>query len=170
LDRCVPRRGCAVIPSWRLPGAVVDANESPFSATARAVRDELNLSVKPGRLLVVDWVPPSPDRIEGPLFVYNGATLSPDQAAAITSPPPAKLSGGSQEVPARRAIHCSSRFLAAVGASKRVLCRGRADADEIRADRVAYPLVRAPHELTEVQPSGGGSAGSNPAGGTRSER
>lgn len=74
-------------PYWLLPGAVVRANESPFSAAARAIRYELDLPVKPGRLLVVDWVPPGPDRIEGLLFVYDGATLSPEQSAAITLPP-----------------------------------------------------------------------------------
>jgi DNA-binding transcriptional MerR regulator/ADP-ribose pyrophosphatase YjhB (NUDIX family) len=74
-------------PFWLLPGGVVRADESPFSGTARAVRDELGLPLEIGRLLVVDWVPPSPDRIEGLLFVYDGATLSPDQSAAITLPP-----------------------------------------------------------------------------------
>lgn len=71
---------------WLLPGTVVDANESPLAATERAVHHELGLPLKPGRLLVVDWVPPSPDRIEGLLFVYDGSTLSSDQSAAITLP------------------------------------------------------------------------------------
>jgi DNA-binding transcriptional MerR regulator/ADP-ribose pyrophosphatase YjhB (NUDIX family) len=74
-------------PFWLLPGAVVGADESPCSAAARAIHHELGLSIKPGRLLVVDWVPPGRDRIEGLLFVYNGATLSAEQAAAITLPP-----------------------------------------------------------------------------------
>jgi DNA-binding transcriptional MerR regulator len=74
-------------PYWLLPGAVVRSDESPFSAATRAIRDELDLPIKPGRLLVVDWVPPGPDRIEGLLFVYDGATLSPEQSATITLPP-----------------------------------------------------------------------------------
>lgn len=73
-------------PYWLLPGAVAGADESPFSAAARAIRDELGLSIKPGRLLVVDWVPPGPDRIEGLLFVYDGTTLSPEQSAEINLP------------------------------------------------------------------------------------
>jgi ADP-ribose pyrophosphatase YjhB (NUDIX family)/DNA-binding transcriptional MerR regulator len=73
-------------PFWLLPGAVVGADESPHSAAARALHAELGLSIKPGRLLVVDWVPAGRDRIEGLLFVYNGATLSPEQSAAITLP------------------------------------------------------------------------------------
>lgn len=72
--------------SWQLPGAVVDADESPFSATIRATRDKLGLRIRPGRLLVVDWVPPDPNRIEGVMFVYEGPTPSPDQLAAITLP------------------------------------------------------------------------------------
>ncbi|MBP1159971.1 DNA-binding transcriptional MerR regulator/ADP-ribose pyrophosphatase YjhB (NUDIX family) [Rhodococcus sp. PvR099] len=71
---------------WQLPGVVVEADESPFVATARAIRHELGLSVKPGRLLVTDWVAPSPNRIEGLLFVYDGAVLSSDQSAAIVLP------------------------------------------------------------------------------------
>jgi DNA-binding transcriptional MerR regulator/ADP-ribose pyrophosphatase YjhB (NUDIX family) len=73
-------------PHWLLPGGVVAADESPLAATERAIRHELGLPLEPGRLLVVDWVPPSPDRIEGLLFVYDGATLSSDQSAAIALP------------------------------------------------------------------------------------
>jgi 8-oxo-dGTP diphosphatase len=72
---------------WQLPAGVVDADESHLTATERALSRELGLSIKPGRLLVVDWVPPSPNRIEGLLFVYDGATLSSDQSSAITLPP-----------------------------------------------------------------------------------
>ncbi|MDT5104102.1 MAG: hypothetical protein QOI25_1615 [Mycobacterium sp.] len=58
-----------------------------MTATERALSRELGLSIKPGRLLVVDWVPPSPNRIDGLLLVYDGATLSSDQSSAITLPP-----------------------------------------------------------------------------------
>jgi DNA-binding transcriptional MerR regulator/ADP-ribose pyrophosphatase YjhB (NUDIX family) len=73
-------------PYWQLPGAVVGADESPLTATERAIRHELSLSTKPGRLLVADWVAPSPNRIEGLLFVYDGAVLSADQADSIKLP------------------------------------------------------------------------------------
>ncbi|MDT5292004.1 MAG: 8-oxo-dGTP diphosphatase [Mycobacterium sp.] len=72
---------------WQLPGGIVDADESPLTAAERALGRELGLSIKPGRLLVVDWVPPSPNRIEGLLFVYDGATLSSDEWSAISLPP-----------------------------------------------------------------------------------
>lgn len=73
-------------PYWQLPGVVVEADESPLAATARALRDELGLPVAPGRLLVTDWVAPSANRIEGLLFVYDGGVLSSDQSAAIVLP------------------------------------------------------------------------------------
>ena len=71
---------------WKLPGAVVDADESPFAATARVIRDELSLSADPGRLLAIDWVPPDPNRIEGLVFVYDGGILSAGQTAHIALP------------------------------------------------------------------------------------
>jgi DNA-binding transcriptional MerR regulator/ADP-ribose pyrophosphatase YjhB (NUDIX family) len=75
-------------PHWQLPGGVVDADESPLAATTRSVRRELGLTVVPGRLLAVDWVPPSPGRIEGLLFIYDGPTLSSEQIESIVLPLP----------------------------------------------------------------------------------
>src|SRR5690606_4303849 len=70
-------------PRWLLPGVVVGADESPFAAAARAVRHELGPSVEPGRLLVVDRVPPGPGRIEGLLLVYDGAPLPSEEEIAL---------------------------------------------------------------------------------------
>lgn len=42
---------------WEVPGGAVDADESPYDAAMRELKEELGLSVSPGRLLVVDWVP-----------------------------------------------------------------------------------------------------------------
>ncbi|GAA0943357.1 hypothetical protein GCM10009559_40180 [Pseudonocardia zijingensis] len=113
-------------PYWLLPGAVVRTDESPFSAAARAVRDELDLPVEPGRLLVVDWVPPGPDRIEGLLFVYDGPTLSSEQAAAITLPPE-ELRGWAwctdEELQDRLPAHMLRRTRAA--------CRARAEGETL---------------------------------------
>lgn len=60
---------------WELPGGSVDADESPYDAAVREVNEELGLSVAPGRLLVVDWVPPRANRTEGVMFVYDGGVL-----------------------------------------------------------------------------------------------
>lgn len=44
------------------------------------------MSVSPGRLLVVDWVPPRPGRTEGVMFVFDGGGLSRTQTAEIVVP------------------------------------------------------------------------------------
>jgi 8-oxo-dGTP pyrophosphatase MutT (NUDIX family) len=71
---------------WELPGGAVDADESPFDAAVRELKEELGLSVTPGRLLVVDWVPPREGRTEGVMFVYDGGVLDPARALDIRLP------------------------------------------------------------------------------------
>ena len=60
---------------WEVPGGCVEADESPYDAAVREVKEELGLSIAPGRLLVADWVPPRPDRTEGVIFVYDGGIV-----------------------------------------------------------------------------------------------
>lgn len=72
---------------WELPGGCVEANESPHAAAVREVREELGLTVQPGPLLAIDWVPPRPDRTEGLMLVFDGGRLSPEQVTAIHLPP-----------------------------------------------------------------------------------
>lgn len=72
---------------WELPGGTVEANESPRAAAIREIHEELGLAVTPGRLLVVDWVPPRPTRTEGLMIVFDGGILAPEQTAAIQTPP-----------------------------------------------------------------------------------
>jgi 8-oxo-dGTP diphosphatase len=57
---------------WELPGGAVEADESPYDAAVREVTEELGTVVVPGRMLVVDWVPPLADRTEGLIVVYDG--------------------------------------------------------------------------------------------------
>jgi 8-oxo-dGTP diphosphatase len=71
---------------WELPGGAVDADESPYDAAVRELKEELDLTVTPGRLLVVDWVPPRAGRTEGVMFVYDGGLLDPTDAARIRLP------------------------------------------------------------------------------------
>jgi len=71
---------------WELPGGAVDADESPYDAAVRELKEELGLSVTPGRLLVVDWVPPRTGRTEGVMFLYDGGVLDPVRAAEIHLP------------------------------------------------------------------------------------
>lgn len=72
---------------WELPGGCIEANESPRAAAVREIQEELGLSVEPGRLLAIDWVPPLPDRTEGIMIVFDGGHLSPEQVTAIQLPP-----------------------------------------------------------------------------------
>jgi 8-oxo-dGTP pyrophosphatase MutT (NUDIX family) len=69
---------------WEIPGGCVEADESPYEAVIREIAEELGLSVVPGRLLVVDWVPPEADRTEGMMLVYDGGLLT---GASIQLPP-----------------------------------------------------------------------------------
>jgi 8-oxo-dGTP pyrophosphatase MutT (NUDIX family) len=73
-------------PYWEIPGGVVEADESPYAAAARELKEELGLPVQPGRLLVIDWVPPQPDRTEGLMMVFDGGVLTPEQTARILLP------------------------------------------------------------------------------------
>jgi 8-oxo-dGTP diphosphatase len=71
---------------WEVPGGVVEADESPYDAAVRELKEELGLLVTPGRLLVVDWVPPRTGRTEGVMFIYSGGVLSADRERSIVLP------------------------------------------------------------------------------------
>ncbi|QLY34576.1 NUDIX hydrolase [Nocardia huaxiensis] len=69
---------------WELPGGVVEAEESPYVAAVREIQEELDLTVRPGRLLVVDWVPSGVIPEDGVMVVFDGGVLEGAQTAAIT--------------------------------------------------------------------------------------
>jgi len=62
-------------PWWNLPGGILEANEPPHEGCAREVAEELGLDRKPGRLLVVDWAPPTDIRRAAFGFIFDGGTL-----------------------------------------------------------------------------------------------
>lgn len=71
---------------WEAPGGAVEAAESPRKAAAREVGEELGLEIEPGRLLVVDWVPPMDGRTESMVYVFDGGRLDPERAKSIRLP------------------------------------------------------------------------------------
>jgi 8-oxo-dGTP diphosphatase len=73
-------------PQWEVPGGGVEADESPHSAAARELEEELSLTVPIGRLLVTDWVPPQPTRTEGLMLIFDGGVLTPERSAQIRLP------------------------------------------------------------------------------------
>ncbi|NMO53744.1 NUDIX hydrolase [Actinoplanes sp. TBRC 11911] len=73
-------------PHFEAPGGSVEADESPFAAVIRELEEELGLALRPGRLLVVDWVPPRPGRTEGLMMVFDGGFLTPSQTEQIRLP------------------------------------------------------------------------------------
>lgn len=62
-------------PGWDTPGGMSEANEPPHETVRRELREELNLDVRPVRLLVVDWVPPHGPWDDLLAFVYDGGVL-----------------------------------------------------------------------------------------------
>src|SRR3954454_11941199 len=64
---------------WEIPGGAVEADESPYDAVVRELKEELALPVQPGRSLVTDWVPPRPGRaVQDYLELYRNV-LNGDQ-------------------------------------------------------------------------------------------
>jgi 8-oxo-dGTP pyrophosphatase MutT (NUDIX family) len=69
---------------WEIPGGAVEADESPRSAAAREVEEELGLRIEVGRLLCLEWQGPEPGRSESLMLVYDGGVL--DDTSAIRLP------------------------------------------------------------------------------------
>ncbi len=67
---------------WEIPGGYVEQGESPLDACTREVAEELDLRVRIGRLLTVDWAPRQ-DEGDKVLFVFDGGTLNHDQLDKI---------------------------------------------------------------------------------------
>jgi 8-oxo-dGTP diphosphatase len=64
---------------WSLPGGVLEADERPEDGCAREVREEVGLTVRPGRLLVLDWVPAGDDRPRPFVsFLFDCGTVAAD--------------------------------------------------------------------------------------------
>jgi 8-oxo-dGTP pyrophosphatase MutT (NUDIX family) len=72
---------------WEVPGGSVEVDEAPYAAAVREVKEELGLSIAPGRLLIIDWAPPQPGRPDGIMLLFDGGVLGPDATGDIRLPP-----------------------------------------------------------------------------------
>ena|ERR1700728_42662 len=64
---------------WQLPGGILEHGEPPHVGCAREVAEELGLTISPGALLAVSWVPPDGDRPRSfVFFVFDGGEVAAD--------------------------------------------------------------------------------------------
>lgn len=66
---------------WEVPGGAVEANESPRAACRRELSEELGVDLRVGRLLVMEWQGPEPERTESVMFLYDGGVLDGERIA-----------------------------------------------------------------------------------------
>ncbi|MFF1822135.1 NUDIX domain-containing protein [Kribbella sp. NPDC058245] len=76
--------------TWDLPGGIVEKDESPRQAAQREVQEEIGLTVEPGALLAVDWIPQTGDFTEIIALLFDGGVLTPTDIARIV-PQPAEV-------------------------------------------------------------------------------
>ena len=70
--------------TWEIPGGALDEGESPWAGARREIKEELGFDLLPGRLLVVDWVPPQPDgRPALTNNLFDGGVLEEAQIASL---------------------------------------------------------------------------------------
>jgi 8-oxo-dGTP diphosphatase len=69
---------------WSLPGGILEHGEPPHVGCAREVAEEIGLHIQPGRLLAIDWVPPTGERPRPIVhFVFDGGTLADDPGITL---------------------------------------------------------------------------------------
>lgn len=71
---------------WEIPGGVIEAGESPRSCCRRELLEELGCELTVGRLLVMDWLPPTADGSDGWMFIYDGGVVGDDLTSRIELP------------------------------------------------------------------------------------
>lgn len=108
--------------TWEIPGGALEHGEYPWEAAVREVREEIGLTLHPGRLLAVDVLPAQSDG-QPPLvnFVFDGGVLNPAEATAVR-PCDEELSAVAwstrQEQTARLAPHMARRIDACMQAAE----------------------------------------------------
>jgi 8-oxo-dGTP pyrophosphatase MutT (NUDIX family) len=64
-----------------IPGGKIEENESPKAACERELKEELGISKKMGRLLVVDYntYPEDAEKTEAIMFIFDGGIMSSEE-------------------------------------------------------------------------------------------
>lgn len=70
---------------WNVPGGIMEAGEPPHLCCAREVAEELGFELAVGRLLVVDWVPPTDQRKAWFGFLFDGGVLQDPSQISLQS-------------------------------------------------------------------------------------
>lgn len=60
---------------WNIPGGILEPAEPPHMCCRREIHEELDLELPVDQLLVVDWVPPNPQRKAWFGFVFDGGVI-----------------------------------------------------------------------------------------------
>jgi ADP-ribose pyrophosphatase YjhB (NUDIX family) len=107
--------------SWELPGGSVEADESPRTACAREVQEELGLRLEVGRMLCVEWQGPELDRTESLMFIYDGGVLPDGSAIRL---PAEELRSFRFVEPAELGVLMNERLGRRVQAALRALAEG----------------------------------------------
>jgi len=68
---------------WTIPGGVVEANESPYVACIREIREEISLNIESLKLLAVDYRPAEGVQTEFIHFLFNAGQITKKQANQI---------------------------------------------------------------------------------------
>jgi 8-oxo-dGTP pyrophosphatase MutT (NUDIX family) len=74
-------------PDWDLPGGVVEVGESPQTAVAREVEEELGLTITAGPLLLTDWLPPWSGWDDALCLVFDGGRHDPSVLDEMVTQP-----------------------------------------------------------------------------------
>jgi len=72
---------------WDLPGGVVEVGESPQLAVGREVEEELGLTIRTGRLLLTDWLPPWGGWDDALCLVFDGGVHPPSLLDHVVKQP-----------------------------------------------------------------------------------
>lgn len=71
---------------WSIPGGVVDAGESPYAACRRELLEELGVDLNPGRLVCMDYIPPTVSATENIQLLFHGGTVEEEVAQGFVVP------------------------------------------------------------------------------------